>query len=66
VITIVQRNGDKYLKSVASIRLSKQEIEIALEGKLADNTTLITDKHPSYIAFAKDNAAIKHKALLAK
>lgn len=66
VVTAVQRNGDKYLKAVASKRLSKQEIEIALEGKLADNTTLITDKHPSYKAFAKDNPAIKHKALLAK
>jgi transposase-like protein len=66
VVTAVQRNGDKYLKAVASKRLSKQEIKKALDGKLADNTTLITDKHPSYKAFAKDNPSIKHKALLAK
>jgi len=66
VVTAVQRNGEKYLKAVASKRLSKDQIVKALEGKLADNTTLITDKHPSYKAFAKDNPTIKHKALLAK
>lgn len=66
VVTAVQRNGEKYLKAVASKRLSKEEIIKALGGRLADNTTLITDKHPSYKAFAKDNPTIKHKALLAK
>ena len=66
VVTAVQRNGEKYLKAVASKRLTKAQIEKALDGKLANNTTLITDKHPSYKAFAKDNPTIKHKALLAK
>ena len=33
---------------------------------MSDKATLITDKHPSYKAFAKDNPTIKHKALLAK
>ena len=66
VVTAVQRNGEKYLKAVASKRLSKKEIVKALDGKLADNTILITDKHPSYRAFVKDNPTIKHKALLAK
>ncbi len=66
VVTAVERSGNKYLKAVASKRLSKDEITKALDGKLADNTILITDKHPSYKAFAKDNPSIKHKALLAK
>jgi transposase-like protein len=66
VVTVVQRNGEKYLKAVESKRLTKEEIIKALDGKLANNTTLITDKHPSYKAFAKDNPSIKHKALLAK
>ena len=66
VVTAVQRNGDKYLKAVASKRLSKDQIEKALDGKLAEGTTLITDKHTSYKAFAKANPTIKHKALLAK
>ena len=66
VVTAVERNGSKYFKPVASKRLSKEQIEKALDGKLSENTTLITDKHPSYRAFAKDNPSIKHKALLAE
>lgn len=66
VITAVSRNGEKILKAVETKRLSKQDIEKALDGKLADNVTLITDKHHSYKAFVKDNPTIKHKTLLAK
>lgn len=66
VVTAVQRNGEKYLKAVATKRLTKAQITKALEGKIADNTVLITDKHPSYKAFAKENPSIKHKTLLAK
>ena len=66
VVTAVERNGNKYLKAVESKRLSKEEIEKVFEGKLSENAILITDKHPSYRAFAKDNPSIKHKALLAK
>ena len=66
VVTAVQRNGDKFLTAVETKRLTKKDIEKVFEGKLADNTTLITDKHPSYKAFAKDNSIIKHKTLLAK
>ncbi len=60
VVTAVERKGEKYLKAVASKRLSKEEISKALDGKLAYGATLITDKHPSYKAFAKDNPS--HKA----
>jgi len=66
VVTAVQRNGEKYLKAVQTKRLSKEDIEKVFDGKLTDNTTLITDKHHSYKAFAKDNPKIKHKSLLAK
>lgn len=66
VVTAVERNGKKYLKAVESKRLSKKDISKVLDGKLEDNTTLITDKHPSFKAFAKINPSIKHKALLAK
>jgi len=66
VVTAVERNGNKYLKAVESKRLSKEEIEKVFEGKLSEDAILITDKHPSYRAFAKDNPSIKHKRLLAK
>ena len=66
VLAAVERGGDKYLKAVASKRLSKDEITKAFDGRLANNAILITDKHPSFKAFAKDNPTITHKALLAK
>ena len=66
VVTAVQRNGEKYLRAVQTKRLSKKDIEKVFEGKLSKKTTLITDKHHSYKAFAKDNPSIKHKSLLAK
>jgi len=66
VVTAVQRNGERYLRAVESKRLSSAEITKALDGKLADQTTLITDKHPSYKLFAKENQLIKHRSVLAK
>ncbi len=66
VLTAVSRSGEKYLKAVESKRLSKDEIAKVLDGKLADGTILMTDKHPSYKAYAKQNPALKHKAILAK
>ena len=66
VVTAVQRNGEKYLRAIESKRLSAEEITKALDGKLADQTTLITDKHPSYKLFARENLTIKHRSVLAK
>lgn len=66
VVTAVQRNGEKYLRAVESKRLSAEEITKAFDGKLTDQTTLITDKHPSYKLFAKENQSIKHRTVLAK
>lgn len=66
VITAVERSGKKYLKAVETKRLSKEEITKVFDGKLNKETILITDKHPSYKAFAKDNPSIKHKTLLAR
>jgi len=66
VVTAVQRNGEKYLRAVESKRLSAEEITLALDGKLTEQTTLITDKHPSYKLFVKENQSIKHRTVLAK
>ncbi len=66
VVAAIQRDGGKYLKAIETKRLSKKDIEKVFEGKLTENTTLITDKHPSFKAYAKDTPSIKHKALLAK
>lgn len=66
VVTVVSRSGGKYLKAVESKRLSKEEIAQVLDGKLEDGTILMTDKHPSYKAYAKQNPTLKHRVLLAK
>lgn len=66
VVTAVQRDGALYLKAVESKRLTKQEIAKVLDGKLAEDAILITDKHPSYLSYAKDHPEMKHKRLLAK
>jgi len=66
IVTAVERKGEKYLKAVETKRISKEDIEKVFDGKLADDSVLITDKHPSYRAFAKSNPTITHKALLAK
>ena len=55
IVAAVSRNGEKILKAVESKRLSKEQIAKVLDGKLAKQSTLITDKHPSYRAYAKDN-----------
>lgn len=67
VVTAVEREtGNKFFKVVASKRLTKNQIEQALDGKIAEGSTLITDKHSSYKSFAKDHEGITHKRLLAK
>jgi transposase-like protein len=67
IITAVERNtGNKFFKVVETKRLSKEQIAKALDGKLAAGTTLITDKHYSYLSYTKDNDNITHKRLLAK
>jgi len=66
-ITVVERDtGNKFFKVVESKRLTKEQIALALDGRLAPNTTLITDKHNSYKSYTNDNKEIKHKRLLAK
>lgn len=66
VVAAVERGGDTYLKAVESQRLTCEEITQVLDGNLAENTTLITDKHPSYKKFSKGNPNVIHRSVLAK
>lgn len=65
IVTAVERNGDKTLRAVETKRLSKENIESVLSQKLSPESTLITDKHHSYKAFAKSNETIIHKSVKA-
>lgn len=63
VVTAVERKGNKMLKAVETMRISKENIETVLNEKLANDTVFITDKHHSYKAFGKSNEAIEHKSV---
>jgi len=54
------------MKAAESNLLSANEITKVFDGRLTDQTTLITDQHPSYTLFAKENPTIKHKLVFAK
>lgn len=54
VIASCDRSGNKDLKVVTTGRISKKDIDGALDGKLAKVTVLCSDGHRSYTAFAKD------------
>ena len=55
-----------FLKAVETKRLTTEEITKAFEGRLSEGTTLITDAHPSYKSFAKENPLLIHKTFIAK
>lgn len=66
VVTAVERGGETFLKAVETKRLTTQEITKAFDGRLSEGTTLITDAHPSYKSFAKQNPLLNHKTFIAK
>lgn len=66
VVTAVERKGETFLKAVETKRLTTQEITKAFDGRLSEGTTLLTDAHPSYKSFAKENPLINHKTFIAK
>ena len=55
VITLSSNTGANLMVPVQTKRLSAKEIDMAIGGKLAWDTLLITDKHHSYVKFAKRN-----------
>ncbi len=66
VITAIDNHGVKMMQAVETKRLTRQQISQALASKLERNSTLITDEHHSYKAFAKDKKTITHKTFIAK
>lgn len=66
VVTAVERGGETFLKAVETKRLTTEEITKAFGGRLTEGATLITDAHPSYKSFAKENPLLIHKTFIAK
>lgn len=66
VVAAVERGGEIMVKAVETKRLSANQVAKVFDKKIAPGTTLITDNHPSYKLYAKNNPDIKHRALYAK
>ena len=54
------------MKALESKTLDSEEISAVFEGKLAENKTLITDKHRSNKKFTRGNDKLIHRSVLAK
>lgn len=65
VITAVDEANQTYLKVIETKRVTSKQLSKTLGKKLDKNVTLITDKHPSYIPFAKSKPSIRHKTVKA-
>ena len=65
VASIAQRSGGCYLEAVPCQRLSAGQIEEVAADVIAPGATVITDKHPSYKAYAKTHPEINHRTVLA-
>jgi transposase-like protein len=63
VLCAIDRQGNRYLKAIESKRLTEEQISLALDGKLMDNSVLITDEHKSFKAFARKNPHFNHKMI---
>jgi transposase-like protein len=65
VITAVDESNQKYLKVIETKRITAKHLSKTLGKKIDKNATLITDKHPSYIPFAKSKPTLTHKTVKA-
>jgi len=61
VIASCDRSGNKAFKVATRGRISKGDLETALQGKLAKVETLCSDSHRSYAAFAKGKQILHKK-----
>lgn len=64
IIISVDRKSQKHLQVATRGRISEEDLQEVLEGKLAKDSILCSDSHPSYIAYAKTKK-IEHKTIKA-
>ena len=63
VVTAIDEDNHTYFKAIETKRITSNDLKKTIGKKLDKNVTLITDKHPSYIPFAKSRLGIKHKTV---
>lgn len=66
VVVTQDRSGSQELSVVKKGRISKNDLNKTLKGKIEDGSILCTDAHRSYTAFAKDNKIEHHKFIANK
>ena len=66
VITAVSRTEGSFAVVVDAKKISGQEAELALAGRLADNTVLITDENTAYNAVKRKLTTITHEKINSK
>jgi transposase-like protein len=66
VVTAVSRSGGCVAAVVAGKKLSKQDAIQALDGKLKEDTLLITDECTAYRSVARHQPKITHKTISSK
>lgn len=64
VIVSTDRQGNKDIKIATHGRISKADLEKVFEDKIQPETTICTDSHRSYTAFAKSKS-LKHQKIKA-
>ena len=65
VVSAIDEHNNVYFKAVEAKRITAKHLKTTVGKKLNQGVTLITDKHPSYIPFAKAKSDIKHKTVKA-
>ncbi|MFO0323356.1 MAG: IS1595 family transposase [Bacteroidota bacterium] len=63
VVTAIDEHNQTYFKAIETKRITSNDLKKTIGKKLDKNVTLVTDKHPSYIPFAKSKRGIKHKTV---
>jgi transposase-like protein len=63
VLSAIDENNQTYFKAIETKRITAKDLKSTIGKKLAENVTLITDKHPSYRPFVKSKPTIKHKTV---
>ena len=65
IVSAIDEHNQVYFKAIEAKRITGKHLKSTVGKKLNKGATLITDKHASYIPFAKSKPDIKHKTVKA-
>ena len=65
MVSAIDETNNTYFKAIKTKRINANDLKKTIGKKLDKDVTLVTDKHPSYIPFAKSKPSITHKTVKA-